>query len=446
MATSDDLQRFIIDPREDLGVEYKNWLDLSANHDKATLAKAAIALANHGGGRIIIGFEENGPYLSSRQRPADVKEITQDDVNAAIGRYAEPRFQCDVHYARHPGTGVSHPIITVPGSFAVPIMTKRACEGVFAEHRYYIRKPGPVSQEPLSADEWRNLINRCVRAAREDMLESFRLIVTGQVETQAPTGGTLDQLQAYAADAHHRWEALVAGENGDAPCRFPKGYYEMSFALVDAQLTNGLTTLKDRMRTADQTNLTGWPPFMDIGIRGLSPRPHEDFLEAWLGGPPEDCERFTGSNTCDYWRASPDGKLYTIRGYDEDASDGATPADGILYVTSPFSEVAEGLLFAHRLAKTYGEVEQIAVYCRFTGLNGRQMVTPPWAHTALRQVHTSATEAIDLSGQIQVAQIPDTLAEWLHTFFQGFYEKFYFFPFTIDTVSKQLQRLRRSRF
>ena len=446
MATTDDLQRFIIEPREDLGVEYKNWLDLTDNHHRATLAKAAIALANHGGGRIVIGFEDEGPHLTSRQRPADLKEITQDDVNAAIRRYAEPSFQCDLRYARHPGTDVSHPVITVPGSFAVPVMTKRACEGVFAEHRYYIRKPGPVSQEPLSADEWKTLINRCVRAAREDMLESFRLIVTGQAETQAATEGTIEQLQAYAADAHDRWQALISGEKVDAPCRFPRGYYEMSFALVDAQPTEDLRTVKDRMRTADQTNLTGWPPFMDIGIRGLSPRPHEDFLEAWLGGLPDDRERFTDSNTCDYWRASRDGRLYTIRGYDEDVSEGDTPADGILYVTSPFSGVAEGLLFAHRLAETYGEVEQIAVHCRFTGLDGRQMVTPRRAHAILRQVHTSATEAIELSGQIRVDQIGDTLAEWLHTFFQGFYEKFYFFPLTIDTVAKQLQRLRGSRF
>ena len=175
MATTDELQRFIVEPREDLGVEYKNWLDLTANHDRATLAKAAIALANHGGGRIIIGFEESGQHLSSMQHPAALQEITQDNVNAAIRRYAEPAFQCEVYFAQHPGTGVSHPIITVPGSLMVPVMTKRGCEGVFAQHRYYIRKPGPVSQEPLSAEEWRNLIHRCIRASREDMLESIRL-------------------------------------------------------------------------------------------------------------------------------------------------------------------------------------------------------------------------------------------------------------------------------
>ena len=380
------------------------------------------------------------------QHPAALQEITQDNVNAAIRRYAEPAFQCEVYFAQHPGTGVSHPIITVPGSLMVPVMTKRGCEGVFAQHRYYIRKPGPVSQEPLSAEEWRNLIHRCIRASREDMLESIRSIVTGQVETQTPTKGTMEQLQEYCAHAHARWQTLVSQENDGAPCRFPHGYYEMSFALVDVPPTKDLTTLQDRMRTADQTNLSGWPPFMDINIRGLSPRPHENSVEAWLGGPTPGRNRFSDPNCCDYWRASPDGKLYTIRGYDEDALDDGTPPGCVLYVTLPFSRIAEGLLFSHRLAETYGEVEQIAVRCCFTGLNGRQMVTPPWAQTTLARVYSSTTEAVVLSGQIKVEQIRDNLTEWLHSFFQDLYEKFYFFPFSIDTVAKELLRLRKSRF
>ena len=37
---------------EELGVEHKGWIDLTSKEHKATLAKAAIALANHGGGFI----------------------------------------------------------------------------------------------------------------------------------------------------------------------------------------------------------------------------------------------------------------------------------------------------------------------------------------------------------------------------------------------------------
>ena len=95
MTSIEELQPLITEPREDLAAEYKNWLDLiSKEHKehKAILAKAAIALANHGGGYIIIGFAEQGQTLVSGPCPERIPEITQDSVNAAISRYAEPRF------------------------------------------------------------------------------------------------------------------------------------------------------------------------------------------------------------------------------------------------------------------------------------------------------------------------------------------------------------------
>ena len=39
-----ELERIISDPREELSVEYKDWLDLGTNEHRATLAKAAIAI------------------------------------------------------------------------------------------------------------------------------------------------------------------------------------------------------------------------------------------------------------------------------------------------------------------------------------------------------------------------------------------------------------------
>ena len=64
-----DLLPLISEPHEDLAVEYKTWLDLGQEKDKATLAKACIALANHGGGFIVLGFDEDGDSLNSVAKP-----------------------------------------------------------------------------------------------------------------------------------------------------------------------------------------------------------------------------------------------------------------------------------------------------------------------------------------------------------------------------------------
>ena len=65
MASREDLLPLITEPREDLAYEYKEWLDLTKkdHKDRAKLAKAAIALANHGGGYIIIALQSRGQSL-----------------------------------------------------------------------------------------------------------------------------------------------------------------------------------------------------------------------------------------------------------------------------------------------------------------------------------------------------------------------------------------------
>ena len=65
MSNGEDLTRrladLLRDPRETLDVELKVWLDIAANAEhKATLAKALIALANHGGGYVVFGFAQTG--------------------------------------------------------------------------------------------------------------------------------------------------------------------------------------------------------------------------------------------------------------------------------------------------------------------------------------------------------------------------------------------------
>ena len=54
--TRERLADLLVDPNEGLDLEIKNWLDLAnSNEDKATFAKGALAIANHGGGFIVLG-------------------------------------------------------------------------------------------------------------------------------------------------------------------------------------------------------------------------------------------------------------------------------------------------------------------------------------------------------------------------------------------------------
>lgn len=441
MASIEDLRPLIIEPREDLAYEYKDWLDLtSTDHkDKATLAKAAIALANHGGGYIIIGFKEQG-QLESRARPEEIPEITQDSVNAAIRRYAEPEFHCEMYNVPHPNTNVSHPVVIVPSTLTVPVMSRRECQGAIALNSFYIRKPGPRSEEPRRSEEWRTLINRCVRANQDDMLESIRSIITGSVETPTSIPNALDDLQDYCTSARGRWEGLVSDEPDNSPARFPHGYYEMAFSLIGATPANSLDELRNRLSDAGRVDLSGWPPFLYASGQA---RPHDDFVEAWLGQPDHNDRRHRESYQYDFWRASRDGKLYTIRGYREDDERDHKPPGRMFHVTLPIWRVGEGLLFANRFATTFEEVDQIAVYCRFAGLENRCLVSTHFFNALLRMGDPCSTGEIILTGQITQQQVQDNLAEVLHPLLRPLYEKFDFYELSFDQVAKELQHLRR---
>ena len=304
---------------------------------------------------------------------------------------------------------------------------------VIAKNSYYIRKPGPRSEQPQTAEEWRTLLNRCVRANRDEMLEAIRSIITGRVETQNLMPNTLDDLHDYCTAARDRWKELVSSEPDASPARFPHGYYEMAFSLVGATPANSLGELQDRLRS-------GWPPFLHASRQA---RPHDDFVEAWLGRSDHDDWRPKSSDHCDFWRASLDGRLYTIRGYLEDDERDNGPLPGhVFHTTLPIWRVGEGLLFASRFAETFEEVDQIAVYCRFTGLKDRCLEFTRF-NTLCSTNDSSSTDEVILKEQFTQHQVQDNLAEVLHPLLQPLYEKFNFFNLSFDYVAEELQRLRR---
>ena len=160
----DPLLSYITNPRETLETEYKDWLDITDTRgaESADLAQAIIAIANHGGGQIVIGFvtPRPGGLRYSPRQPADIHDAySTDRVNAVVLRYADPAFHVDVRFVT---AGDTHPVLLVPGGHRVPIMAKR--DGPNSAHvrqlTVYIRRPGPQSAPPQNANDWRDLFER----------------------------------------------------------------------------------------------------------------------------------------------------------------------------------------------------------------------------------------------------------------------------------------------
>lgn len=443
MPTLSELIPLLEFPNESLAVEYKSWLDLENNRDKAKLAKAAIALANHGGGIVVIGMREDtedGGMLGSHARPEGLSRYSQDLVNSAINRFAGPQFHSELLFALHPNTHTEHAFVCVPGGHAVPILCQRGCDGIVNAGRCYLRKPGPRSEEPNSADEWRELLDRCLRARRDDMLDAIRLIVQGHVPANLPES-TIDALNEFREAAISRWQSLIKGLPENDPARMPLGHYEIAFSIQNVEAAPTLADLRRRLDEAGRVRLTGWGPFISLGRQPFEPFPVDGLIEAWLG---QDAERhFHTPAHCDFWRAHPDGRLFLQRGYDEDETEKAPPGK-VIDVTLPIWRIGEAMLYVARLSVTYGDNPTILTQCRYTGLRNRQLARltgfgrtiASYCHDDSVYIETSAT----------ANEIDNNLAEILHPMLVPLYERFSFFELPMELVIQEVERMRRNRF
>ena len=289
--------------------------------------------------------------------------------------------------------------------------------------KYYI----DLSGNPYSEDNYRELVNTLL-GLRE----------VAPPVGQPNLGATID-LEAFRLDSYNRWKQLVVNEPANSSRCFPNGYCEMCFDLVDCKPADSLIVTKQRLLVAQRVNLSGWPPFADI-----ESYPYEDFIESWAGRPRKD-GLFSDPRFCDFWRASRYGRLYTIRGYVEDSietQNRMTSFLGTIIIDEPIKNVAEGILFAARLAKQFDGAKAISTICRFTGLNGRSLVSSYFPQVRFFERNVSQADQVTLAGLLTLQQVQDDLTGAIHKILQPLYEHFDFFELTQDHVQNVLKGLK----
>jgi predicted HTH transcriptional regulator len=138
-------------PREDLNTELKDWLDLADKGARANLAKELLALANHGGGYVLFGFEDTTTgWVASGACAHKPEHYSQDKINNILKAHAEPVFECYTYHLQS-GAGDDHVVIQVPGGHTVPIRARGGPRNSrLADHTYYIRRAGPRARQPAT--------------------------------------------------------------------------------------------------------------------------------------------------------------------------------------------------------------------------------------------------------------------------------------------------------
>jgi len=327
-----ELQDLITTPTEREELELKSWMDVTENVNKAKLARHIAAIANHGGGHIVFGFNDDGtrcePHACARTAYA------QDNFAAIIKKYLRPKFQCTVHFEEK--DGVLHPILWIPSHGISPIIAetngpevKGKPEGVVSG-QIYIRSPQPESVSIGETDLWDKLINRCVLARRDELLSQFSSILS--VANIAPSDkedktATLKQWHDALRTAFLK---EIRSKNISATYPLADNNVQFSYMLkgtnkASVELDDLLNIVRRVNGAVRDTVRYGWSMFH------LFTRP--EIAPCFTTDPTIEDRDFVFLQTslldnsrvgaADFWRISPDGRVSLIRDFHEDRYENA---------------------------------------------------------------------------------------------------------------------------
>lgn len=241
-------------------VEYKNFMPLTENVERAKIARHICALANAGGGWLVFGFDDDG--TPSHPHPGNLAPYGQDAINGIGAKYLEPQPHCEVHHVTAV-SGLSYPVVRVPSHGAVPVCTKTdgpqdakgRTQGI-SKGVHYVRAPGPKSVPIDSPDLWREVLRRCVMTDRTSLLTSI-----GQLfDRPQPTADSASPLLRQADWALERWTTAATEADVDWPVDVATNRVAFGFRLTDdagnAPAPLSLPALAGALREASSASAT----------------------------------------------------------------------------------------------------------------------------------------------------------------------------------------------
>lgn len=253
----------------------------------------------------------------------------------------------------------------------------------------------------------------------------------------------------FVRQAFERWRQLTSQLPPDSPARFTNGFCRIDYWLEGDLKVPELGAF-ERILEKAVVKKTGWPPFWVPKLGDIRPTEIDGVIECWLAPQSVDLERgFNDPAHCDFWRASPTGNMFLMRGYQEDGSETFSPRS-ILDTTLPMWRMGEVLLHAERLASLLRKDRSSSVVIHFramfTGLGGR--VLRSWANPLsdmLLEGHAARSDEAALEATLSADDVEGKLAEHLAPLVRSLFDRFGIAGLSMKRVEAEVHRLLNSR-
>jgi hypothetical protein len=165
-------------------------------------------------------------------------------------------------------------------------------------------------------------------------------------------------------------------------------------------------------------------------------------IECWLGN------LVRGTSHSDYWRASPDGLFYIVRGYEDDETGslagrtGGEPGE-TLDVVLPIWRLSEALIHAQRMGGALGQPDSSVTFmARWHGLRDRKLAAwsspnraPFWNDYVSRQ------STVTSSVEERAANILDNLPDLVGKLVAPLYEVFSFWAAPPELIEAEVAKV-----
>ena len=274
------------------------------------------------------------------------------------------------------------------------------------------------------------------------MHETVSTIRSGWRPTPEPKENGSTKLDQWAIDSERIWRSRIESLPADSPSRCAHGFFTFAY-MFDSVNRLGFTELRGVLR--DAPSLTGWNVWWVPTRSEIAPSIVDGAIECWLGGDTSEHQDTRDSAHSDFWRVSPDGFAFLLRGYQEDGEHavrvGMEPGT-CLDVTLPIWRVGEALLHALYIGGRFG-ASAVSFAARYTGLQGRRLTH--WADPMGYGWGSGVTkeDSVSVSTHVPLETVGANLVEVVQSLLSPLYERFDFTRLPPEVVQHELSKLRK---
>lgn len=456
-------QELVERPGESLSVELKRWIDPECPEGKAKIVKTALALRNHGGGHLVIGFDNDSFEPDTNNVPQDVKAAFHIDViQGLISKYASQPFEVTVEFPELEGQ--PYPVITASRGVETPVAAKSVLRSgdktlinVNDVYTRSLRANNTPSTTKATWKDWPDMLKICFDNREVDIGRFLRRHLTGTnpqvvrefLETltsdSRPKATTEDDLRQYLQECKDRYFKVLRERRVEPP---PHGTWEVGLRIDGDVPPHSASQKFLNLLNSSNPRYTGWPVWLDSrNFDNKNTRPYifEGAWEALLVFLDSDM-----MNAIDFMRLSPEGRFYLRRAFEDDiqkSPDAPAPMT-CLDFTLPSRRVAESVSVGIAFAKAMGcdpEKTKLAFRFRWSKLKGRQLVS--WIGPMRRILPQRAHQDKAITSVIVPLETPPSaLGEFVNSSVQPLYEIFDGFSLKKTQVEDLTRRTIENKF